>query len=403
MMTNHSRPFSILASVLLVAGGLSAQAGDGQIDILPSPSMGFTINKSGSYVLVDNVTMTADVTCIKITVDDVTLDLNGHTITGTGAGTDANGINGNFIDRIRVLNGTVRNFGGDGIRLGSGAHVEDVAVDSNSGDGVQLENEGIVQNVIARLNGEWGILCSSRSFVENCVASGNNENGNAGGISVFGGEGRVINCSSSSNSGSTGSSTGIYLSSTGTAIGNQCNGHSAFDNGADAIGILVSGDSVIANNVCSENTAFSQGGSGIGIKASGRPVVEGNTCSGNDGQNSGTSGIGISVDSSANVFRNTCSANRGSPGGLGVGILITGDGNKIEDNLCAFNQGGSTPRGILVLPSGSDNVVIANTTIDNGTQGIEISPNDFRSGNVYNEANISGGSGGTVPGGDTPF
>lgn len=86
----HPNPFAlhILLVLILISGGTSAWA----IDVLPDPATGVTLSVPGSYVLVDNVTMTANVSCITITAPDVTLDMNGHTITGTGVGTSADGI-----------------------------------------------------------------------------------------------------------------------------------------------------------------------------------------------------------------------------------------------------------------------------------------------------------------------
>ena len=79
------RSFPIVFFLILLAPLLSGS--DGRIDILPDGQTTLNINTPGSYVLVGDVNMKADVTCININTPDVTLDLGGHTITSKGGGT----------------------------------------------------------------------------------------------------------------------------------------------------------------------------------------------------------------------------------------------------------------------------------------------------------------------------
>lgn len=76
----------VILFFLLIQVRVLIYAGDGQIDILPNGSKSFKIGNPGSYVLTDNVTMSADVDCISLGADSVTIDLNGHVINGTGSG-----------------------------------------------------------------------------------------------------------------------------------------------------------------------------------------------------------------------------------------------------------------------------------------------------------------------------
>ena len=85
-------------------------AGDGQIDILPNGSEPFVISRRGSYIL---------------TAGEVTLDLNGHTITGTG--TNSYGINGTNAGGVTIRNGRIQSFGKYGIILHILGHVENVS------------------------------------------------------------------------------------------------------------------------------------------------------------------------------------------------------------------------------------------------------------------------------------
>ena len=116
--------FCFMITMLLT---LSATAGNGLIDILPDGAVTLEITKSGSYVLVGNVTMSTNVTCIDIKASDVVLDLNGHTLKGSGSGTGAHGIIQSSGANASVLNGTVLSFAGDGIKLGMRARVRNTS------------------------------------------------------------------------------------------------------------------------------------------------------------------------------------------------------------------------------------------------------------------------------------
>ena len=86
-------------------------AGDGQIDIATLP---YTISQPGSYVVVKDLTLsTTGADGITITANNVTLDLNGHTLTGPGkyAGSYDRGITvPGYLTNVEVRNGTVRNW-----------------------------------------------------------------------------------------------------------------------------------------------------------------------------------------------------------------------------------------------------------------------------------------------------
>ncbi len=71
----------------------------------------YRIIQPGSYYLTANVTGAPAKKCIEIAVDDVTIDLNGMTITGDATSTGgiyAEGVRNNLI----VRNGSIRNIGG---------------------------------------------------------------------------------------------------------------------------------------------------------------------------------------------------------------------------------------------------------------------------------------------------
>src|SRR5687767_3326278 len=83
----------------------------------PISSLPFTILNPGSYYLTGNLTNTST-NGIIIRTGDMTLDLNGFTLTGGGqpfSGVSVSGAAAN----VRILNGVIRNFGNYGIDAGS--------------------------------------------------------------------------------------------------------------------------------------------------------------------------------------------------------------------------------------------------------------------------------------------
>lgn len=120
-------------------------------------SDGFPVELSqpGSYVLTSNIEVNQNTTAIRITADDVTLDLNGFAIrgqttcsttspptcsnTGIGIGIESEG------DNTAIFNGTVSGMGDDCINLDWG-HVSDVRIVECGSDGLYI-TLGLVENV----------------------------------------------------------------------------------------------------------------------------------------------------------------------------------------------------------------------------------------------------------------
>ncbi len=146
------------------------------------------ITQPGSYRLTSNLEVPdAGTTAIQITANDVTLDLNGFTISGPnvctsspvrctfsggGIGIMAVGpVNVVSPANVRVFNGTVRGMGGHGIRMmGDGTVVEKVNSISNGGPGIVV-GEGSVLDSVAKLNGSGAALVGL--IVRNCVSNNN--------------------------------------------------------------------------------------------------------------------------------------------------------------------------------------------------------------------------------------
>lgn len=230
----------------------------GKVTHTDTPGFPVTITQPGSYRLTSNLEVPdAATTAIQITVDGVTLDLNGFTISGPnvctanptrctysggGIGVMAVGPPGVVSPaNVRVMNGVVRGMGGHGIRMmGDNTVVERVVAYSNGGPGIVV-GEGSVIDSVAKLN-------QSGSAIVGLIVRGCTATNNAFGISVRPG---------------------------GVATGNV-----AIANGATGISLTYAS--------ASGNTAYNNGSYGIDATCPGTLV--GNTAYGNAGMNIRTNG-----------------------------------------------------------------------------------------------------------------
>lgn len=205
----------------------------------PISSLPFTISSSGPYYLTGNLTATTN--GIIVTVDNVTIDFNGFTITGgTGVGVDVSGKK-----NVEIKNGTIAGFGQYGILdfppAGEGHKIINMTVRNNGG----TTNHGIA-------------LPGSSNLIRDCVVTGN---GSAGIYTGF--YSIIMNNIVNSNRGH-----GIWALDGSVIIGNTAN-----NNGNH--GILASGGASIKNNAASSNQWY-------GICPIFNSLVDGNTAFSNN-------------------------------------------------------------------------------------------------------------------------
>jgi hypothetical protein len=138
----------------------------------PISSLPATISTAGSYYLTDNLTGALGIT---ITASNVTLDLSGFRLEGTGSNDGI--VTAVGMKNIIVRNGTVRNWS-TGVRLldSSGNLVEGIVADDNGSFGIDVGiNDGapnIVRDVIARANGIAQIRMAGGVLRDSAVAGG---------------------------------------------------------------------------------------------------------------------------------------------------------------------------------------------------------------------------------------
>jgi hypothetical protein len=292
----------VLALAVLQMFSLSSQAADlqegGSLEAgiaalstdeprTPISSVPIKISSSGSYYFTQNLRTTApNQDAIEIDVDNVTIDLMGYSLYGRGSG-QGRGICINARANVEIRNGTVRDFGAEGIyevgmggseenpRYGYGHRIIDVRVLFNGSDGIYL----------------WGFS----HLVKDCSVSGN---GGAG-VSV--------------------------------ALDSTVTGNTILENLGDGLSAL--GDSTITGNMVSSN-------GDDGIQASYGCTILGNTvaynsygiwavegCAVIDNTSYGN-GVGMLVSEAGSLIKsNTLRSN------TQTGIAVDGGDNAIEENL----------------------------------------------------------------------
>lgn len=150
------------------------------IDSLP-----FTITQAGRYYFTGNLTYSGLDRAIYVTADDVFIDMNGFVLTGPGStGNDVDGIGTTSgRKRMTVINGTVRNFGSQGIvssaTSADGHRIENVRVVGTGDEGIWLSGNGnIVADCYLQNNGGIAAIRISGGIVRGTTVS----DATAGGI-----------------------------------------------------------------------------------------------------------------------------------------------------------------------------------------------------------------------------
>ena len=325
-----------LASTLL--GAVPAQAST-KISSCP-----YTITASGTYDVTQDLTCSG--TAITITASKVDLHLNGHTLSGSGAGV------GVFVQgqaNVSIDNATVQGFF----------------------EGVEFQGtvDCKITNVTARQNSDAGIVSrggTSGLTVTGCTAPQNVNHG-----ILFDSDSRANTAAGNTANGN--GSMGIYV--TGGAFANTLNDNTTNQNGVWGIGIDGGGGNSVTGNTANQNHDR-----GITFYTSGN-LVERNTCDRN-----GNLGIGVAGDSHNNtVVRNSATAN----GGQGIALFDQPTHNTVQDNTVSGSyQGifvGNGPAqntiqgntatlnvlGILLTAGATGNTIQGNTALTNANFDVE--------------------------------
>ncbi len=175
-MEGRTKKLLALAAALLFAASQSAFAH--KIALTSCSTAPITITTSGSCFLANNLGSTVGADCIDVTASNVTINLNGFTISGGTIGINASGQGG-----IRIEGGTVIGMTGNGVVVGDGSVVEGVRVVGSGGDGIDCGSDDRISGNDAAANSGYGVNCGLAS--EGSMVAGNVANSNfASGILV---------------------------------------------------------------------------------------------------------------------------------------------------------------------------------------------------------------------------
>ncbi len=325
----------ICAAAWLIAGPLNPPAGPVAstyktlTEVEPRTvisSLPYTIAQPGSYYLSGNLTGVQVQSGIIVNADNVTIDLNGFTITGVASSNS--GINVGPGTRVCIRNGCITGWGSSGITsnrpsteidqvnvrgnafgisVGDTARITRCQVDSNLHTGISAGNDSSVLDCSAKGNGsgqgEDGIFSGSHSIISRCVVTGNA--GHGIGTTL---DSRITDCSAATN----------------------------------YIGIRTNFGGLVTGCICSGNTTD-------GIEAGDGAEVRSCVCSLNGDD-------GIQIGSDCTIVGNTCYGN----GTSGAGVYVLGASNRIEDNHLNTNHWG------ILVPSGNvENFIVKNDARSN--------------------------------------
>ena len=315
-------------------------------------SLPFIAETAGSYVFAGNLTHTTTDpgSCITVNADNVTIDLNGFSLIGSGqtAGCECHGISTGGKSNIKILNGTISDFAGNGIYDLSpntnGVNIKNITTASNGGHGIFLNGKShTISQSVAFNNLTGGIFVQNSSKVLTNTVYDNT------GVGIATENGATILTNTVYNNsgpgittinGSTLTQNNVYENTgNGIVTNDGCTllSNTVYENTGD--GIVCNNGSTLSNNTVHNNT-----GTGIVSIIAGK--VKGNTCYLN-----GNSGISVGSGSmvSDNIVNGNNTSNVATQGGIFVSgnatlkcnqvtsnsiqnILVTGNGNVLQDN-----------------------------------------------------------------------
>lgn len=149
------------------------------------------INQPGSYRVTQDLSRQGGPQCLLIDASNVTIDLQGHTISGDGLrGNRGIVSSGASLSNIEIRNGTVTSFQ-DGINLHRvrGARVEHMRVFNNHAVGILVDSNAVVLSNTVLQNGHGIVVLGLGALVMDNVTSENSRNGiliNSGNSAVRG-------------------------------------------------------------------------------------------------------------------------------------------------------------------------------------------------------------------------
>jgi len=195
-MTHVKAIAATVSACAVLIGAEPAIAADGEIlinqakvnagGITPGDAAGFpaTLSRPGRYKLTGNLQAPSGTDAIEVTANDVTIDLNGFTISHSPQSLGY-GVHAQNVTRLRVSDGTISGFGTAGISGSDLVVVENMRLFVN-GTAISVNQQARIRNNTIAQNGT-GVSCGQ------CVVEGNIVAGNSGtGVVLVGGFSTVL-------------------------------------------------------------------------------------------------------------------------------------------------------------------------------------------------------------------
>jgi hypothetical protein len=271
----------------------------------------YIISKPGSYYLTGDIAGVSGKSCISIQNTNVTIDLNGFTL--TGASGSLIGIDGSSASGEIITNGRITGFPGLGMSLShfSHAHLENLVVTNCVGGGASIGDNAIVRNCTFQSCGSAtapSVIGYNQCLIDHCVIS---ENPGGDGVQVDYGS-IVSNCIVSGNIGS-----GVVAVGASVRIAsNNCMG-----NEADGIRATTYAD--IVDCTCSL-TGLLNTTTGIGIHLTGTGGrIDHCTTSNNRGRGIVVDGTNAATVVTRNSSTGNTGANYAIPSGNRPALIVT--------------------------------------------------------------------------------
>jgi hypothetical protein len=304
-LTVTALALAVIAGGIAIAGPLSPPAGPvaGSFKTLseveprtPISSLPFTINTSGSYYLTANLTGALGQDGITVNADDVTIDLNGFTMTGAAGQVSA--VKSAQHTNLTVRNGGIKGWAASGLTL-------------------LLCNQTTIDSLSIRNCPNLAVFTGHNATVRSCAVF------NSGSITI--GDGGIVeSCGMTDVTGGINTGNGAVVR--GCAVRNCTDG----------------GGAIYTTDGSTVTDCTVTGGSTPGINVANGSTVTGCTVR-------GTSSTGFLIGGMCTVTNNTSTGNNPAS----AGFEINGSGNRIDGNLSVGN-------GYGFRSTWSDNLIVRN-------------------------------------------
>ncbi len=357
---------TLFTAALAATALFPLRAADGRIPISAVP---FTINAPGAYYVTRDLTVASGV-AVTINANNVTLDLNGHTLTNsaTAAGNWVIITNVSF-NGVRVTGGRV--VGGNlGVELeGSSAaqlQLDHLNVSGAGAYGVNIYSSGVVPATAiveaVQVTGPAGTAGIALQGVSGGRVSGNSTKGCYNGIQLDNSRGVIVENNTVADS----TNFGIYLIN--GSRDNLLTGNTVQKSTSNGIYLNGSRGNRVTYNIINNN------GSGISLFNANNNNVSDNALVEN-------ANYGLTLGNASNtmVTRNAIQGTQGA--GHGIYLYSGSRFNSLDANF----SGGNVGLGIYFIDSGSTGNTYSNNRLLNNVGG-----NNFGAGNISAGGNNAG-------------